>query len=490
MVHEDEIVADVISRIQVYAYPRRIRMKEFFNDFDPLRHGRCTVINFARALDTLGMSGLSEEEVDFLAEHFTEHGPRVAPPQVVNYVKFCESVDRVFVEGSPDEHHMSCSPSSTQLMTFKPANLEEEERFLHVLHRLASLCKARGVLFKQVFFDVDRSPVASPSRQSPFMGGKVTREQFIRRFPFKKEFPPEDVELLANNYMTNKGDVHFMAMHNDISEVSNHEPPDFPRSDLILKPDNAEWSQSRFTVVDKLRAKVVEGRIRIKEYFQDFDPLRKGFCAATQVKTVLTILNLSRIVSRSELESLIRRYARDDGMFCYGDFCADINKDFALPNLEKDPLAQTSMPDASSTMVARRNKVCLSHERLQQWEWLESKIRSKVTKHRVNLLPSFKDMDRSNCGHITKNQFFRVMQSMGFDLKEDDVALLGNMYCDLGDHDWFNYVDFLKSVDVPSEDVELAVAQLQAPYKGDEISHYYDARGRVIPHESTSAILA
>eukprot|EP00434_Breviolum_minutum_P010932 symbB.v1.2.009638.t1/scaffold617.1/size180324/4 len=58
-------------------------------------------------------------------------------------------------------------------------------------------------------------------------------------------------------------------------------------------------------------------------------------------------------------------------------------------------------------MAARRNKVCLSTEKLNQWEWLESKIRSKVQKHRVNLLPSFKDMDRSNCGHITKNQFFR-----------------------------------------------------------------------------------
>lgn len=408
--YDEDAVTDLISRIQVFCYPRRIRVKEFFNDFDPLRHGRCTIINFARALDTLGMQGLPDEEVDNLAEHFTEHGAHVAPPQVVNYVKFCEAIDR------------------------------------------------------------------------------VTREQFIRRFPFKKEFPPEDVELLAKNYMTNKGDVHFMAMHNDISEVTSHEPPDFPRSDLVMKPDESEWSQSRYTVVDKLRSKVVEGRIRIKQYFQDFDPLRKGYCAASQVKTVLTILNLSKIVTREDYDQLIQSYAREDGMFCYGDFCADVNKAFATPNLEKDPLAQTSMPDSTSTMAARRNKVCLSAERLTQWEWLESKIRSKVQKHRVNLLPSFKDMDRSNCGHITKNQFFRVMQSMGFDLSEDDVGLLGNMYCDLGDHFVFNYVDFLKSVDVPSEDVELAIAQLNAPYKGEDISHYFNARGKVIPHES--AILA
>ncbi|CAJ1404898.1 unnamed protein product [Effrenium voratum] len=53
----------------------------------------------------------------------------------------------------------------------------------------------------------------------------------------------------------------------------------------------------------------------------------------------------------------------------------------------------------------------------------------------------------------------------------DDVALLGNMYCDLGPKPQKSVAEQTLS------DVELAVAQLQAPYK-------------VIPHESTSAILA
>ena len=241
-----------------------------------------------RTPTTEGAPVYGNSQVDVLAEHFTEHGAHVAPPAIVNYIKFCETIDQVYIVGSPDEHHMSCSPSTTQLMSFKPSSPEEEEKFMHALHRLAALCKARGLLFKQVFFDIDRAPVASPARTSPFMGGKVTREQFIKRFPFKKEFPLEDVELLANNYMTDKGDVHFMAMHNDISEVSSHEPPPVPRSDLILKPDDSEWSQGLYTIVDKLRAKVVEKRIRIKEYFQDFDNLKKGFCKASQAGRLRT----------------------------------------------------------------------------------------------------------------------------------------------------------------------------------------------------------
>eukprot|EP00438_Fugacium_kawagutii_P011861 Skav236803 [mRNA] locus=scaffold1361:698122:703880:- [translate_table: standard] len=35
--YDEDAVTDLISRIQVFCYPRRIRVKEFFNDFDPLR---------------------------------------------------------------------------------------------------------------------------------------------------------------------------------------------------------------------------------------------------------------------------------------------------------------------------------------------------------------------------------------------------------------------------------------------------------------------
>lgn len=477
--YDEDAVSSLIHRIQVYGYPRRIRVKEFFTDFDPLRQQRCTVINFARALDMIGMS-LTDDEVSMLTMHFTEESPQVVAPQVVNYKKFCEAVEEVYAAGSP-EVQMTSSPSTTQLMTFKPKDLEEEEHFMHCLHRLAALCSARGLLFKGIYYEVDRAPVPSPSRQTPYMGGKVTKQQFISRFPFKKEFTYEDIELLANHYLTNKGDVHFMAMHNDISEVTSHEAPPFPTSTLFLKPDHSTWSQSQHSVIAKVRSKVVERRVRLKEHFQDFDPLRKGYVAPSQVKTVFTILDLAKSLNRNDFEQLISMYRRDDGLFCYADLVADVDKEFVGQHLEKDPLAQTSMPDAHSTMISRRNKICLSPERLREWEWVEGKIRSVVNVKRINLLPAFKDMDRTNCGHISKNQFYRVMESMGFHLSQEDVEILGNVYCDLGNFVDVNYVDFLKSVDVPTEDVELAIAQLQAPYQGFEPTQYFNPVGKVIP---------
>mmetsp|Transcript_27819 Transcript_27819/g.44618 ORF Transcript_27819/g.44618 Transcript_27819/m.44618 type:complete len:118 (-) Transcript_27819:681-1034(-) len=108
-------------------------------------------------------------------------------------------------------------------------------------------------------------------------------------------------------------------------------------------------------------------------------------------------------------------------------------------------------------------------------------MRSKIKKNRINLLPAFKDMDKTNNGHISVNQFYRVMIANGFpSLSEEEVVLLSNIYCDLGNHLDYNYVDFMKSIDVPDEEVEIAMAQLQAPYQGDNPAQYFDARGKVI----------
>merc|ERR1719473_2403874 len=39
---------------------------------------------------------LTQEEASALAEHFTEDGPHVQHPQVVNHKAFCEVIDECF----------------------------------------------------------------------------------------------------------------------------------------------------------------------------------------------------------------------------------------------------------------------------------------------------------------------------------------------------------------------------------------------------------
>lgn len=485
MADDESKVAEIVHKIQVYVYPRRIRLREFFLDFDKLKSGRVTRVQFGRALDDANVK-LSEDEVELLIEYFTQTGPNVQKPQIVNYKKCCDEVDEVF---AADEAEMSpsgamreaMSPNSTlrqSIISFTPNEVEDEERMMHLLHRVSTMCQNRGVIFKYCYQDCDRGPSPSPSMVCPRRSGKVNPGQFKRLFPFKDGFTDEDLNLLVQRYITDNGDVHYLGLHNDISEVLDPKPPPFPRSDLILRPDDTEWDHSLLNPVKKIQSKVVEKRVRLTEIFKDFDALRKGFCTPGQLKTALTILNLDKEVNRDDYSHLVETYTREDGMFCYAAFCKDVDMAFSVPGLEKEPLASITMPDAATTSPARRNRMTMTSSRQSKIVELEEKIRARVKKRRILMTPTFKDMDKAAQCHVTRSQFTRVMGMLGFELEPTEIALLCSVYCDLGNHNDFNYYDFIKSVDPPDEEQEIAMQQASSPYQDMSPSKYFDTCGQ------------
>jgi len=403
-------------------------------------------------------------------------------------------VDEVFgASGGSLSMMLTSSPSSTLLRDgFQGPSGMPEDALMGLLHKVAVLCKTRGIVLKYCFTDHDRAAIPSPSRMNPKTGGKVTKNQFIRNFPFQKEFSEKELDALAECYRvrgpegTATGDVHFMALHNDVMEAMHTEAPPFPRSDLFQRPDNTEWSHNSLHPLAKIQSKVVEKRVRLYEHFQDFDALRKGVCTVGQTKTVFTMMDIARELDRSEFDMLTQAYMRDDGMFCYKQFCADVDRAFTTPNLEKDPLAVTTMPDASSTWQGRRNTISMSGHRANKVAQIEDKIRSRVKKRGVHLKPTFQDMDKVRRGHVTRGQFSRIMCMLGFELDEASMGLLASAYCDLGNHHEVNYMDFLKSVDPPDEDVMIAMESMQAPFQGHQSSKYFDARGTARPTDSTA----
>lgn len=480
-IETDDIIGDLLTKIQEFVFPRRIRCKEFFADSDPLKCGRVSYVVFHKALDRMGITFLTESDVTILAEHFTQYGPKVEKPAIFDYKAFCAVVDEVFVtEPGPQ---VSSSPGSTQMMTFQRMRLsdEKEEKVYHVLHRFATLCKARGIIVKNIFVDLDRTCAASPSMLNNRRGGKVTKTQFIRLFPFKKEMTEEDIELLAEAYLTEGGDVHFQALHNDVSEASQTGAQPFPESPLYLKPDHTEWSHSLMSAVEMVRAKVVEKRCRILEGFHSFDNLRKGFCTVGQLKAVLTMMNLAKDIDGQKFDEIVAGYLREDGLFCYKDFCDDVNSAFTTPNLEQSPLMTIPMPDASNTAPARRNAMTMDGQTRQKVIAVEDMIRKKVSSERVLLKDKFKAFDPPHRGFITRNQFVRVMNGIGFNLNEDQVSLLCTVYCNVGNHTDFDYNAFNSSVDPPDDDEALAMEQSNAPYQEKLPQPYFDAKGQVIP---------
>lgn len=67
-------------------------------------------------------------------------------------------------------------------------------------------------------------------------------------------------------------------------------------------------------------------RVRIEEFFRDFDKLRKGKVTAPQFKSILSMMNFS--LTEEEFDSLAYKYQTEDNMFNYAAFCDNINLAF------------------------------------------------------------------------------------------------------------------------------------------------------------------
>mmetsp|Transcript_142482 Transcript_142482/g.246846 ORF Transcript_142482/g.246846 Transcript_142482/m.246846 type:complete len:82 (+) Transcript_142482:17-262(+) len=79
---------------------------------------------------------------------------------------------------------------------------------------------------------------------------------------------------------------------------------------------------------------------------------------------------------------------------------------------------------------------------------------------------------------------------LGFELEPPEIALLCSIYCDLGNHNDFNYSDFIKSCDPPNEDDEMAMQQMMSPYQDMAPSKYFDSIGqKVRPLDRQSPIM-
>jgi hypothetical protein len=67
--------SDLMGRIRNHVFINRIRVKEFFKDFDPLRLGTVSQSRFIRVLASLGLTGLdgislTEAQIYALCDHY------------------------------------------------------------------------------------------------------------------------------------------------------------------------------------------------------------------------------------------------------------------------------------------------------------------------------------------------------------------------------------------------------------------------------------
>jgi hypothetical protein len=128
-------------------------------------------------------------------------------------------------------------------------------------------------------------------------------------------------------------------------------------------------------------------RIRINEFFKDFDKLRKGKVTKAQFKSILSTLNIN--LTEEEYASLINKYQTDDDMVNYTAFCDSIDSIFTIKGLEKMPTTRVKPIEANDTELARKKYLEFDeYERQMMIEICEA-YKQQIIVKRLNLKPLF-----------------------------------------------------------------------------------------------------
>jgi len=190
----------------------------------------------------------------------------------------------------------------------------------------------------------------------------------------------------------------------------------------------------------RLQAKVAKDRVRIKEFFLDFDKLRKGTCSEAAFRTCIGTLGIA--MTEDENQQLIQKYRCQDasGLINYYNFCDNINQVFTE---HVDPNKIIQGVRSTAVFTDREKDIMVS---------TLSEIRQQVVSNRILLKPCFMDYDRSKSCHITAAQFQRVLKSLTLMPPQETVYnLIIRKYCDKGNTKEVNYFDFCKDVDRPQD---------------------------------------
>ena len=95
-------------------------------------------------------------------------------------------------------------------------------------------------------------------------------------------------------------------------------------------------------------------RIRIEQFFQDFDKLRKGHVTKKQFNSILSQLGFK--FSQEEYDALANKYETSDPerFFNYVAFSESINKAFTTKGIDKAPSVRVPAVTQNDTLLARR----------------------------------------------------------------------------------------------------------------------------------------
>ena len=245
---------------------------------------------------------------------------------------------------------------------------------------------------------------------------------------------PQPEDPFHHGQLREAGDTYFRDSTQGLDVINNR---------FLQK--RVEVSNNPGDIECRLQHAIVMKRVRVEEFFLDFDKLRKGHVTKTQFESVLSMLSFN--LTRAEYDSLYEKYKTPEGKFNYVAFCASINSAFTSYGIQKDPTKKVAAVTVDNTVHARRKYLDMTPEEVATIENILKEYKKCVEIKRIHLAPMFQDFDITKNQHVTKHQFLRTLNYLGVSTDEHVLNTLLKAYMDKGNVDEVNYYDFCYDVD-------------------------------------------
>jgi Ca2+-binding EF-hand superfamily protein len=253
----------------------------------------------------------------------------------------------------------------------------------------------------------------------------------------------EEMTAVQSIYGTDNNEIKYLEFINDGTPFKTFEKQmeelNMTKKDQYIGKERTFVGEREITeLMFKLKAQVKKDRIRLREFFQDHDPLRKGHVIKQKFRGVLHTQKIS--LTNEEYENLENYYSvpSDDTKVNYIDFNEAIENIFTYKDLEKNPLKKTqefhapSILDPKNVLSSQEEEIL--DECMQRLGWF---VRHK----RLLIKPFFQDKDKSKSGFVANTRFRSIFDNMKLQITDEEYKIIFKRFQAKAD-DEVNYVEF------------------------------------------------
>lgn len=253
-------------------------------------------------------------------------------------------------------------------------------------------------------------------------------------------FTEEQVAKIALVYGNEKGEIKYAEFLKDANclEYVMFGPPTGMKSTYTNKETDFTGEKEHARLLNKIECMIKKDRIRLLEYFQDHDLLRKGYLPHQKFRSVLHSQKIE--LTSEEYARLEAHYAMptDATLVNYKALCNEIETIFTAVDLEKDPLKTVKTFLPPSILDPKDN---LTSDESEELDLCLQALGVTVRNNRLLIKPFFQDKDKSRSGFINFTRFRSIFDNFKIKLSEREYALINKRFQAKAANE-INYVEF------------------------------------------------